>query len=134
MSPLSTEHQIGGLAALGYVEDLFSHAGKQVFTRDEILVLLNLVKNDPEIFHPVVVEEVERAGVEYEREQIEAGRSLTANAASVCQKCFGTGRESFKIDGYAYSRKCRHDADLDQSEAGGADGPIKTCGNDRRDE
>lgn len=71
-SPFSVEQQAAGVALVGYIEDLFSHAGKQVFTRDEILVLLNLVKNDPEIFHPVVVEEVERAGVEYEREQIEA--------------------------------------------------------------
>ena len=47
---------------------------------------------------------------ELEREQIAAGRSLTANAASVCERCNGSGWESFVKDGYSTVRRCSHDA------------------------
>ena len=73
MSPLSTEHQIGGLAALGYVEDLISNSPKPAFTREELLMLLNLVKNDPDLFDAAVVAEVERRGEEFDKRRIAAG-------------------------------------------------------------
>lgn len=48
--PLDPEQQIGAAVLVAFLRDLFTTAGKEQFTRDEILVLLNTLQNDPEIF------------------------------------------------------------------------------------
>jgi hypothetical protein len=47
---------------------------------------------------------------ELEQERINAGRTLGANAASICKHCFGSGWQS-KVDseGFKYSERCNHE-------------------------
>ncbi|MCE5311011.1 MAG: hypothetical protein LLG20_25505 [Acidobacteriales bacterium] len=47
---LTAEMQAGGLAALGYVRELFQASGRENFTREQIVRLLELVMSDPELF------------------------------------------------------------------------------------
>jgi hypothetical protein len=42
--------QVGAAAMLAFIRDLFTIAGKDVFTREDILVLLNEIQHDREIF------------------------------------------------------------------------------------
>jgi len=44
------EQAYGALCILDYLLALFTAAGRESFTRDVILVTLNSVKNDPELF------------------------------------------------------------------------------------
>jgi hypothetical protein len=53
--PLTKEDQFGMLLALQYLSDLFTGAGKETFTRVEVLTILNDVKNDPELIDPDTV-------------------------------------------------------------------------------
>lgn len=51
MKPLTPdEGALTALSVLDYVSGLFTIAKKETFTRDEILVILNAVQNDPELF------------------------------------------------------------------------------------
>lgn len=52
---LAKSDQPSAIAVLNYVIDLFTVANKETFTRTEILLALNLVKNDPEIFDAAIV-------------------------------------------------------------------------------
>lgn len=54
-SPLTDDEQFQALNVIEYLMDLFTAAGKENFTRTEILVVLNAVRNDPEIFDPAVL-------------------------------------------------------------------------------
>jgi len=54
-SPLTPGEQFQALNILEYVSDLFTGSPKETFTREEILVILNCVRNDPEMFDPDVV-------------------------------------------------------------------------------
>lgn len=47
---LDEELQLGAAAMLMFIRDLFTVSGKDAFTRDEILVLLNMLQNDRDIF------------------------------------------------------------------------------------
>jgi hypothetical protein len=47
--------QYAALCLLEFISDLFTAAGKETFSRDEILALLNCFKNDAELFDPQVV-------------------------------------------------------------------------------
>ena len=47
--------QFNGLAVIEYLQDLFTVSPRERYCRDEILSILNLVKNDPDLFHPAVV-------------------------------------------------------------------------------
>jgi hypothetical protein len=47
---LPEDVQDGAQIILGFVIDLFTIGAKSEFTREEILVILNMVKNDPELF------------------------------------------------------------------------------------
>ncbi|MBN1567968.1 MAG: hypothetical protein JXA73_08980 [Acidobacteria bacterium] len=47
---LDEDCQAGAAAMLMFLRDLMTVAGKELFTRDEILVLLNNLQNDKEIF------------------------------------------------------------------------------------
>jgi hypothetical protein len=46
------QEQFQCLNLLDYLSDLFTAGDKQSFTRAEVLVILNHVKNDPELFDP----------------------------------------------------------------------------------
>jgi len=47
--------QLYGLAVIEYIADLLTASPKERFSRDELLVTLNGVKNDPDIFPADVV-------------------------------------------------------------------------------
>ena len=47
---LDEDCQAGAAAMVMYIRDLFTIAGKDTFTREEILVLLNTIQNDRELF------------------------------------------------------------------------------------
>lgn len=49
------QEQFQALNVLDYLSDLFTAAEKETFTRVDILVILDLVRADPEIFDPEVV-------------------------------------------------------------------------------
>lgn len=49
-SPFSIQAQLAQQAILRYLLDLFTSAGRESFSREDVLVILNLCKNDPEIF------------------------------------------------------------------------------------
>ena len=57
----SPEQQFGALCVLEYVSDLFTAAGKDLFTREEVLVILAAVKNDPDFFDRDVIEAYSQA-------------------------------------------------------------------------
>jgi hypothetical protein len=48
--PLPEEHQIGAAVIVAHLRDLFTITPKEQFTRCEILVALNEMQNDPNIF------------------------------------------------------------------------------------
>ena len=50
----STESALAVLSLLDYLQDLFT-VGKQAYTREEVLVILNLVREDPELIDPLAV-------------------------------------------------------------------------------
>ncbi len=55
MSPLSEEQQAAALAVLRYVSDLFTESPKEWFRREDVLVVLNNIGNDPHLFDPALV-------------------------------------------------------------------------------
>lgn len=55
MSPLTTDEQFQALNMLDYLSDLFTVAGKETFTREDVLVIINTVRSDPDFFDPAVV-------------------------------------------------------------------------------
>ena len=59
---LDGEFAVGAITHLQYLRDLFTHAGKEQFSRDEILVLLDTAGHDPEVFLAGTWELVEQAG------------------------------------------------------------------------
>ena len=54
-SPLTHDEQFQALNLLDYISDLFTMSPKQTFTQVEILIVLNHVKNDTDIFDPLVL-------------------------------------------------------------------------------
>ena len=54
------------LCILDYLESLFTVANRESFSRAEILVILNSVKNDPEIIDPLAVIAFEQSTGEIE--------------------------------------------------------------------
>jgi hypothetical protein len=54
-TPLSPAEQHHCLCVLDMLSDLFTESPKQSFTSCEILHLLNVISNDPELFEPDVV-------------------------------------------------------------------------------
>ncbi len=63
-SPFTDTEQFQCLNILDYVLDLFTYAGKEEFTRAEVLVILNHVKHDPDLFDPEMVVAQEEATAE----------------------------------------------------------------------
>lgn len=58
---MTREGQLQCLNILDYLSDLFTCSGNEQFTRTQVLVILNLVKHDPELFDPLLVVEQEEA-------------------------------------------------------------------------
>ncbi len=54
-SQLTTDDQFAGLTILEYLSGLFTGAGTDTFTRDQVLVIIDCVRSDPELFDPEVV-------------------------------------------------------------------------------
>jgi hypothetical protein len=52
---LSTDDQFAALTILEYLSGLFTGANKETFTRDDVLVIIDCVRSDPELFDPDVV-------------------------------------------------------------------------------
>jgi hypothetical protein len=67
---LPQDDQFAGLIFLDYVSDLFTVAAKETFTRSEILIVLNNIKCDPDLFDPdvVVAYEQETEAIQNERQ------------------------------------------------------------------
>ena len=57
---------LAALGVLNYIEDLFTSTPKELFSPAEILLILNAVKNDPEIFDPLAVIAYEQVTEEHE--------------------------------------------------------------------
>ncbi len=53
---MTPQEQFQALNVLEYVSDLFTGSPRESFTKVEILVILNRIKTDPELFDPDVVE------------------------------------------------------------------------------
>ena len=53
--------QFDGLLILDYILDLFTASPKREHTTESVLVVLNAVRNDPELFDPDVVLAYEEA-------------------------------------------------------------------------
>ena len=56
MTNLLPHDQFVGLCVLDFINDLFTASSKETFSRVDVLIVLNQVKNDPEFFDPQVVE------------------------------------------------------------------------------
>ena len=54
-SPMSPTEQFQVLNMLDYLSDLVTAAGKEAFSRTEILVVLDRVRSDPDMFDPDVL-------------------------------------------------------------------------------
>ena len=54
-SPFNPIEQFQVLNMLDYLSDLFTAAKKETFTQVDILIMLNHVKNDSELFDPAVL-------------------------------------------------------------------------------
>jgi hypothetical protein len=52
---MSHKEQFQALNLLDYLSDLFTAAGKETFTRASILIILDSVRSDPEVFDQDVV-------------------------------------------------------------------------------
>jgi hypothetical protein len=59
---LEGDFAVGAIGHLQYLRDLFTGTEKEHFTRDEILVLLDLAGHDPEVFMTGAWELVEKCG------------------------------------------------------------------------
>ena len=65
-SPMSPTEQFQVLNMLDYLSDLFTAAGKETFNRAGILVVLDCVRSDPDIFDPdvLIAQQVATSGLE----------------------------------------------------------------------
>ena len=64
--PLDTDEQWGALCIIGYLEGMMTESPREQFSKTEILILLNLIKNDPELFAPETLEAYEATCAEVE--------------------------------------------------------------------
>lgn len=55
ISPLTPNEQFQALNILDYVSDLFTMAGRENYSRADILIVLNHVRNDANLFEPAVL-------------------------------------------------------------------------------
>jgi hypothetical protein len=53
---LEGEHAIGAALIISYLRDLFTVARKDLFRREDILVILDEIRGDPEIMTPNLVQ------------------------------------------------------------------------------
>ena len=64
MSVMTRQGQIGALGVLDLVSDLFASSPKKGFSREEVLIVLNEVRNNPAIFDRSIVAEWDRNDAE----------------------------------------------------------------------
>jgi len=55
---LNGDHAVGAALLWTYLRDLFTTTPKDTFTRDEVLVLLETISRDGEMFPPGILEQV----------------------------------------------------------------------------
>ena len=74
--PFDRHEQFAGLCVIGYLEALLTASPKQSFSRDELLILLNDVKTDPDLFalEVVIAYQAERNEWAAGRRRVEAGQ------------------------------------------------------------
>lgn len=65
---LDDQSAFGGLLILDYLQELFLASGRETFTKEQVMVALNCVKNDPEVFGPETVLAYELATDEVQSE------------------------------------------------------------------
>lgn len=65
---LEPSEAFASLIILDFLSDLFTDSGRETFSRDDILVILNWAKNDPDLFDPDVVLAYELATADIEKE------------------------------------------------------------------
>jgi len=56
---MTPREQAAALAVLRYVSDLITTVPKKIYTREEVLVILNFIQNDQDLFDPAVVAEMD---------------------------------------------------------------------------
>ena len=54
-SPMAPQEQFQALNTLDYLSDLFTAAEKKTFTREEVLIVIDRVRSDSEMFDTDVV-------------------------------------------------------------------------------
>lgn len=54
-SPMSPQEQFQALNTLDYLSDLFTATEKKIFTQEEILIVLDNVRSDADMFDRVVL-------------------------------------------------------------------------------
>jgi len=64
---MTPNEQAVALATLRYVADLITVSPKKTYTREELLVLLNLIENDRDLFDPAVVARMDEIESEIQR-------------------------------------------------------------------
>ena len=62
--PLDPDLQIGAALMVSYLRDLFTGSEKESFSRDEILVLLDTIKKDTDLFTMDLVELFDQEGAD----------------------------------------------------------------------
>jgi hypothetical protein len=53
---LSIEGQIGAVSMLLYIQDLMMSAGRDHFSREDIMILMDTIGRDPDLFDPAMME------------------------------------------------------------------------------
>ena len=66
--PLSVDEQVAALSVLDYLRDLFTASPRQMLPLEDILVILDHVRSDSQIFDQDVVVALEIAQGEVEKE------------------------------------------------------------------
>jgi len=114
-TPLDNDSQMMAISSWVNVldsENIPASAYGELFVRALKLraALMAQGKQPPEMGVDLMLACWESLRVELEQKRIDAGRTLTANAASVCGLCLGTGFKREKdADGYFTARKCNHE-------------------------
>jgi hypothetical protein len=63
---MNTDQQFAAQVVLDYLSDMFTETPRETFSREEVLVVLNGVRTDTDLFDPAVVVAYELAMAEGE--------------------------------------------------------------------
>lgn len=64
MTNLTPEAQAGALCTLSYLSDLITVGRTEQYSRTDLLIVLDCIKNDPDLFDPEVVRSFDATEVE----------------------------------------------------------------------